>query len=144
MPRTSDKLVRKALEVDDADLKLGTYIDTANALTNYVVGKDTAGILGDALPQKIETYLAAHFVALYDEAYRRASGSTGRKSATMQGKTEMHLDATLWGQQAKVLDVTGTLAKLDDQAKNDRVKAKFIWMGTQQGRGNFRGSEDFL
>lgn len=121
--RTDPTRVRNVIQTLP-DLDPSFAIDVANALTNYVASKDTAGVLTTELLLEIETYLAAHFYALRDQAYR--SKSTGAASATFQGVSGKRLEATDWGQQAIALDITGTLEKVNAGAKN---KASAYWLG---------------
>ncbi|GEM_PF-1029525 len=121
--RTSQSEVRAIISTDP-DLSVDPFIDTANALTDYVVSQDSGSVLTDALTKKIEENLAAHFYAHRDLQYH--SKRTDGASAVFQGKTDMGLDSTLWGQTAKRLDVTGTLTQLDS---TPRPKASGVWLG---------------
>lgn len=119
--RTTEPEVRGVVD-SDSTISVEPFIKAANALTDHVSSKDTAGILTTALLAEIEKYLAAHFYAIRDPQYQ--AKRTERASAEFQGKTGMGLDLTHWGQQAKLLDVTGTLAALD---KGKR--AGVAWLG---------------
>ncbi len=121
--RTTREAVRAIIETD-SNVNVDVFIDTANTLVTYVVTKDTASVLTTALLIKIEEYLAAHFYALKDPQYEQKK--TDKASATFQGKTAMGFDSTWWGQTAKRLDVSGTLAILD---KEPRAKASLSWLG---------------
>src|SRR5574343_470286 len=70
-----------------------------------------------------EKYLAAHFYAIRDQQY--TSKSTGKASASFQGQTGKGLDYSHWGQTAKLLDVTGFLARLDAAP---RANASMAWL----------------
>ena len=87
------------------------FIDMANVLTDKIAVRDTGSLLGDSDLKQIELCLAAHFYSLYDQRF------TGKKtldaSGEYQGQWGKGLDATDWGQQAKLLDETGFLASLD-------------------------------
>ena len=122
MARTTPEKVRSVIQVRE-DVDLSVHIATANALTNRVATKDTTSELTTDLLLAIETYLAAHFAALFDPQYR--AKATGRASATFQGESGKRLDATDWGQQAIALDATGTLDKMN---KGNR-RAKIVWLG---------------
>lgn len=108
--RTTEPEVRAIISADDA-LPLGSFIDTASAVVDYVVSKDTGGALTTAMLVQIEKYLAAHLYEYRDPAY--ASKGEGGASASFQGQFGMGLDSNKWGQMAKRLDVTGTLASMD-------------------------------
>lgn len=121
--RTTDSLVRAVIEAKD-DICLDRFIETANRVTDYVASKDSSSELNSGLLTEIETYLAAHFYHLYD--LQVSNESTGGASATYQGNTQdQGLRGSYWGQNAIVLDVTGTLAGM---AKG-REKGKFLWLG---------------
>ena len=120
MPYTNSELVKDVIDADDA-LWSSVFISTASALVDGIPA--SAG-LSDELLTAIETYLAAHFYALKDPQYQ--SKKTDRASATFQGKTGMGLDGTWWGQQAQLLDTSGTLQALG----NHRVGIFFL--GTEE------------
>lgn len=110
--RTKPEFVRAVIEVP-ADVDLTHHIKTANTVVNYVVSQDTAGILNAQLQESIETYLAAHYYSLLDPQY--VSKSTGSASGTFNKRD--------WWEEAKKLDLTGTLAGLGG------VTASFDWLG---------------
>lgn len=126
--RTTEQKVRAVVKAD-LDVPMARFIDTATAMTDYVVTQDSANILITALLLEIETYLAAHYYALFDLQY--ASKKTGDASATYQGVTKMGLDSTLWGQQAIALDVSGTLAVVNKGS----TKLTLSWLGTTDNVG---------
>jgi hypothetical protein len=116
--------------VCDGSVTLTPFIDTANALTNWLVTQDTLNLLDDVLLERIETYLAAHFYeANRDRKY--ASHSTGRASGSVQGATAMVLMSSDPGQTACLLDVTGTLAAQSKVAETGlTARRSVIWLGT--------------
>ena len=122
MARVTEAQVRQIIDTD-ADFSLTPFIDTANALTDYVSSKDTNSELTAALLVQIEKWLAAHFYAIRDPQPQEER--TEEASAVHQGKTELGLDLTHWGQQAKRLDVTGTLAQLD----RTKHRVSVQWLG---------------
>jgi len=104
-----------AVRVNDAEVK--EVIDTTlTSLTPFILVASqqvdrigTVGTLSAAVLKEIERWLAAHFVALRDK--RTSKDNVGDSSHTYEGKTGMGLDFTRYGQMAKMLDTTGTLAK---------------------------------
>jgi len=80
-------------------------------------------VLTTALLLEIEKHLAAHFYALRDPQYQQKR--TEKASATFQGKTDLGLDLTWWGQMAKTLDVSGCLAQLDKGIGTPQL----VWLG---------------
>ncbi len=55
--------------------------------------------------------LAAHFLTMW-ERQAKSESVAGEWSITYLGRDGLGLDASLYGQQARVLDCSGTLAKL--------------------------------
>lgn len=95
----------------DSDIHVGVFIDTANALTDYVADKDSRSLLTTALLKQIELHLAAHFYAHRDQEFTEKKSLDA--SGKFQGQYGMGLKGTKWGQAAITLDVSGTLASLD-------------------------------
>lgn len=120
--RITEDDVRGIVQVSTS-ISLGPFIDTANTVTDHVDSKDTAGDLSDAMLREIEKNLAAHYYSLRDQLY--SSKSTGKASGSFQGQTGMGFDFTPYGQTAKRLDFTGTLASMD--RTKHRVSA--TWLG---------------
>lgn len=136
MARTTADLVKGVLRLgseggdydDAANPSLTPYITWANVLTSRVAAADDAAddVLDDAALEVLETWLAAHAYACSDRTY--SYKMTDDAQATFDGRTDKGLKATLYGQQALLLDPTGTLANLD--AENRRViQAGVSWMG---------------
>ena len=121
--RTTVDSVRAIVDTNP-NLSMDVFVDTANALTDYVSSKDSEDVLTSALLIKIEENLAAHFYAFKDAQYQEKN--TGKSSATYYGETGLGLDFTPWGQAAKTLDVSGTLVQLDSKP---RPKASIDWLG---------------
>jgi hypothetical protein len=95
---------------NSTEINMEPFIEVANAITDKVSSNDTNGVMNSALLKNLELWLAAHFYAIRDQQY--SSKSTGASSGQFQGNTDMGLDHTSWGQQAKLLDLTGFLNKL--------------------------------
>ena len=96
-------------EIIDTDVdNLLPFIMVADTL---VTKKLTGQSLGDDLLKEITRWLAAHFVAVRDPIVRQEK--TGDASATFfLGKEGTGLNATPYGQQAMMIDTSGTLASL--------------------------------
>jgi hypothetical protein len=108
---------------------LQAFIDSAASLVDYVVSQDADSILSKETQELTERWLAAHGYAHADQLYSQKQ--TGRASSTFQGKTGMHLQSTQYGQMAMMLDVTGTLVRLNnDAAKGGKSSAGLIWLGS--------------
>lgn len=121
--RTTEAKVRAVIDADN-NVSMAQFITTANALTDFVVTKDTVSILNAALLLEIETYLAAHYYHGFDQQV--AQETIGDASATYQGKTDMRLDSSYWGQQAIALDVSGILSLVSKGS----TKLRLEWLGT--------------
>ena len=122
MARVTEAAVRLIIDTD-ADLSLTPFIDVATALTDHVASEDSNSVLTTALLVQIEKWLAAHFYAIRDPQPQEEK--TADASAVHQGRTDLGLDLTHWGQQAKRLDVTGTLAQLD----RTKHRVSVQWLG---------------
>lgn len=113
MPRTDPDAVRAVIRTDPS-IDLTEHIDTAHDLTNYIASKDTDNVLGSGLLKRIETFLAAHYYSLVDPT--ETAKTTGDASDTYVERN--------WWEEAKKLDVTGTLAAL-----GTKRKVQFYWLG---------------
>jgi len=115
---TADE-VREIFETDLSDSEINVCINLAHQL---IVQLDLAGTGGlpEATLEYIELLLSAHYCSLKDP---RASEERVARDFQIkyQGKTDMGLEATFYGQQAIVLDSSGILA---DFAKG-RKRAQF-------------------
>lgn len=126
MTRTNSTDVQAILGDNyDGAKALSTFIRTANILTDRVSTCATSrGItMTSEELQEIECYLAAHFYGHHDQMYQ--SRSTGKASGSFQGQTGMALDATKYGQTAKMLDHSGCLATLE----KGKATARMDWLG---------------
>lgn len=99
--------VREIFDTDLVDEDLNQFINMANRFVTAVLA--TAGLAAATLTD-IELLISAHFAALKDP--RTSQEGLGEWSFTGQGTTAMNLDATFYGQQAKLLDTTGTLDEI--------------------------------
>jgi hypothetical protein len=100
--------VKEIITTKVSDESVCAAINTAHHLVDAKV--TPAGVDADLLID-IELWLSAHFVAIRDP--RAESERIGDYSVNFQGKTDMGLNATTYGQQAIALDYTGTLASLN-------------------------------
>lgn len=120
--RVTEEQVREIIDTD-TQISVAPFIATASALVDYVASKDSAGALTNALLVQIEQWLTAHFYAIRDPQPQEEQ--TGKAKAVYQGRTDLGLDLTHWGQQAKRLDVTGCLASID----RTKRRAQAAWLG---------------
>ena len=105
--RTTADDVRLIFSTDLLNDQLAQFQNMAHLLV--VRGGAPLTELGEDLLSHLELLLAAHFAALRDPRMSRESVADEYEYSS-QGRTGMGLDATFYGQQAKLLDSTGTLA----------------------------------
>lgn len=130
MARTTVIAVKNLLldnydKVSNPPPDLTGFIDSASALVDQVVSSATSrGItLTTTLLEIIERWLAAHYYAQADPLYM--SKSTQGASGSFMGQSALGLDSTRYGQQAKRLDISGSLAAFDLNARAD-----LLWLGS--------------
>jgi len=120
MSRVDASEVKEIIETSMSDSAIEAYITAANlTVTKYLDDED----LDDAQLKEIERWLTAHLIASTKER-SISKENTMQAGASYDGKTGMGLDATLYGQQVKILDTTGTLASLE---KNVGLKTASIY-----------------
>jgi hypothetical protein len=137
MARTTTAAVQGILGSDYDSRRspdLSPRIETAATLVDDIVAKAVElGIpLTDARLEVIERWLAAHLYCVTDRPYK--SRSAGGASGTFDGNTDKGLDATLYGQTAKVLDTTGFLSSIGGgggtgTAGGGSTRAGLFWAG---------------
>jgi hypothetical protein len=103
---------------------LTPYIETAAVVVDDVIECATrkGKTVSAAKAEIIERWLAAHFYGVSDKPL--SSESEGGASGSYHGQTGMYLDATLYGQTAKLLDTTGCLLN-----QEKRQVAVGFWLG---------------
>jgi len=115
MPRTSRSRVRATFE-DEFESQTGNpdhispeavdaHIKTATEMVDRIA--DAGAADEEALLRRIETLLAQHFLATQSPRYESQSGEV--RSGQYEGETGEGLKSTRYGQDAIVLDPTGTL-----------------------------------
>lgn len=122
-PRITAESVRallgKATCLDANDIECGGYLTIAHTLVDSLLLD--CGYTDEQL-EVIEKLLAAHFVAIADRQVA-SENVAGEYSVKYDGSTDTGLGATLWGQQAKIVDTCGRLATLG------KAKARFTVNG---------------
>lgn len=128
-PRTTGTLVAGIIEVDPA-VDLTPFIMTATVLTTTACGGH--GYSDDGVNSQmeiIERWLAAHFYAIRDTQLTFAKAGTA--NVGFQTKLGLGLRLTSWGQQALILDTSGSLAAIENSAEVKKVlKVYGFWGGT--------------
>jgi hypothetical protein len=108
---TADEV--KAIASDDlpSDAVLSVFIDIATAMVDDRLAEKS---LTDTVLKILEMYLSAHFAVL---KYKyNISSKIGPSSDSFANQVDLGLNQTVYGQQAVVLDSSGTLAALNQQA----------------------------
>lgn len=127
--RTTADAVKKVLaaggDYDAArEPELAPYIRAANLIVSRV--NECATQYGETLTsselRELEAWVAAHCYMCSDQGY--TSRNTEGASGQFQGRTDMHLDGTKYGQLAQTLDVSGCLTALGKQQR-----AFGAWLG---------------
>lgn len=137
--RCTDGDIRAICETNSS-VSLIPFIEVANEMTTYVSSKDTSSELTVTMLKKIEIYLAAFFYTLKDPTY--SSRSTGGASGSFKGQSGMIFEQNEYGQIAMALDITGTLAQLNKNAKEGKPRASLSWGGTDDDIGNCTCEDD--
>jgi hypothetical protein len=101
--RVTDSEVKGIL---DTTIETYPFIQTANHIVNTNLG----GLLAETTLKQIELWLAAHLACMMDP--RESRVKAGEAEATFEGKTDMGLNFTRYGQMVKLLDTTGRLSTL--------------------------------
>ena len=105
----------------DTDRDTQPFINTATLIvTEELSGK---GLSSDRL-DAITLYLSAHFVCVTEErgGLRRSKLGDADESYVVPSSNEVGFASTRYGQQAMILDTTGTLANVSAGAK---LRARF-------------------
>lgn len=104
--RVTDEMVAEIIDYDSTNITdLTPFINAAHEVVDGLLSGE--GYSSDLLTE-IERWLAAHFLAIRDP--RPKTEKTDGAATTYYGRDGLNLDATPYGQQAKVLDMNGVLA----------------------------------
>ena len=105
--RVTDEEVKEILDAKTTVGDTTPFITAANQIvTDRLVGK---GLSTDQL-KEIERWLAAHLTCSKEQQPGREKA--GEAEATYRGKDGLGLDTSLYGQNVKLLDSSGTLSSL--------------------------------
>ena len=116
MARVQTADVKKIIATELVDLSV--FIQTATVQVDEIAA---LGTLSAAVLKEIERWLAAHYAAM--RVRQDVKVTMGDASHTYAGKTGMGLQSTRYGQQAVLLDTSGTLANAG------RRQASMTYMG---------------
>ncbi len=124
---TSNEVLAIMPEVE-AGTDVAPYITVADLIvTEQLV---PTGMTADRLKQ-VELWLAAHFTSVVYQ--KTASEGVKALSQVFQTKVDLNFNVTVYGQQALLLDNTGTLASLQAQAEGKRIRftPRMEWLGSE-------------
>ena len=133
MSRTSSSAVEAIIEVE-ATIPLASFIEFASAIVDDLAAADTDGALNSTRLELIERYLAAHAYTLRDP--RPTSERAGPVGASYQSKVDLFLSTSHYGQHAILLDTTGYLSSLQQDALNGKRRVGVTWLGTERDDGS--------
>jgi hypothetical protein len=109
--------VKEIFETLLPDSDVNAFINTAHLIVNEQLANQG---MSEARLGEIEKYLAAHLTALKDP--RLDSEKVGQYSYKAQGKTDLGLDATIYGQQVRLLDSSGILSEASEPRKRATIE----------------------
>lgn len=126
MARTTEALVGGIIELDEA-IDLAPFIEASNFLVTAVCAPH---YVDEPTLELIERWLAAHFYAIRAPLASQSTIDVITDQFATYQRVDLGLDLTAYGQQAKVFDIGGYLAAIDN--RNDtvkKVKRKALWLG---------------
>ena len=131
MNRTTPEAVQAILVGNyDSDDRpdLTPFIEQASLLVDEIDTNDTEGVMTTKALEMVERNLAAHFYHAADPLY--TSRSTAGASGSFQGQYGMGFAGNTYGQNALLLDRTGTLARRNSELQEGgRRKPSMTWLG---------------
>ncbi len=119
MSRVSASEVLEIMDIDLAEAQVTPYITSASVFVDEaLLGKG----LADNTLKEIERWLSAHMIALSRERTAQSEEAGGAK-IVYAGDWGTDLNATSYGQMAKTMDTTGTLAELGKGKRQASIRA---------------------
>lgn len=119
MPRVTPDDVKAILRKEPGS-PLESFIETADALVTNLL----TDLLSDIMLKQITLYLSAHFYHVTDPNYREQAIDDSEHK--YRSKVGMGLHLTHFGQQAMVLDSTGTLVEVNATDKSRKFEFGFL------------------
>lgn len=107
----------------DTPLDVCSFISTANLLVDELLLDEG---MSDELLHQIELYLAAHFAALTEERGGLIRSSTGDSAETFDDVYGMGFQLTRYGQQAMIMDTSGTLKEIQEQGAKGKARFEVV------------------
>lgn len=120
MARTTESEVKSICGTSLTDEQITPFLCTANSMiTNILAGLE----YGDDELEQFELWLAAHLVSVLDPSVSREK--IGETDTVYDGKTDMGLKFTRFGQQLMVMEYKGKFSSL----QNSRGSASLEVLG---------------
>ncbi len=108
-PELNADAVREIIDTSLTDARINAFLNMA-----WFISRPVSGLLGDcggsAAECEIIKLLAAHLITIIERQVKSES-IAGEWSVTYLGTEGLGLDASLYGQQAVVMDCSGALAE---------------------------------
>lgn len=126
MALTTSAAVAKIIDYDTTLIpSLTPFIDDAADLVNEVIGTS----LSDTMKEKVERYLAAHFIAITDPRIKAEQVKTLRNE--YQVKLSDGLGITHYGTLAMTMDTSGKLSAWNQNVINGSLQTPSVtFLGT--------------
>jgi len=105
--RVTEAAVKEIIGTDLTAEQIAPFLKSANVLIAATLSDED---YGTDLLREIELWLSAHFVAIQDPQV--AKEKLGGAEVTYDGKTDLGLNGTRYGQQVMLLDHHGKLAEI--------------------------------
>ena len=126
--RASEDSVRDIIDTNP-DIAIAPFQAAANALTDKVSSNDSGGLLNETLLTEIERYLTAGLYAIRDQIYSEKKTADAMAVFQTGQSAEGPLNQNDYLRTAMLLDLTGYLADLNQQAVKGVVDAGITWLG---------------
>lgn len=112
--RVTAEEVKDILDTELSNSRIEAFIDSANVIITRLLGSAN---LGNDLLKKIELWLSAHYIKANTDrqAIEEEAGPARQRFSDV---FDVGLDSTTYGQTAKTLDPTGSLASMDKKRIN--------------------------
>ena len=108
LPLVTEEEVHEIIDIDSSVTSIDPFITVAHLIVENVIG--SSPIMTNEMLKEVERWLSAHFVCIRDP--RATSEGANGLSISYEGQPGKFLQSTRYGQQACLLDLSGSLANL--------------------------------
>lgn len=115
--RATEEMVKNIIDTDLTNEQITPFLTAANTMVTDLLLGESYSV---TTLQEIERWLAAHFVAVRDPQITKEK--IGDAQVAYEGKTDMGLNSTRYGQQVMVLEHHGILTRLMSGKRSAEVK----------------------